>query len=45
MGLVGRSNWDAKRKGKVQKGVGGQGVRGGPVEGEREEGGKTTVTL
>jgi len=24
VGLVGRRNWDAKRKGKVQKGVGGQ---------------------
>jgi len=42
----GEENWDTKRKRKVQKDVGGctVGVRGSPVEGEREEGGKTTLT-
>ena len=45
-GVGGEENWDTKRKRKVQKDVGGctVGVRGSPVEGEREEGGKTTLT-
>ena len=39
VGLVGRRNWDAKRKRRVQKRRRKIGVPGGPDEGRREDGG------
>jgi len=43
VGLLGRRNWDAKRKRRVQKGVRPQDrSTWGPVEGKQEEGGEVT---
>ena len=44
MGLVGRRNWDTKRKRKVHKRCQKIGVRGSPDEGGQEEGGEVTST-